>query len=205
MARVWTIKDHILHLNGKPVPQKPTPNRGGVIKPALVVIHYTAGFTSSSAIATLTNKAVSASAHLVIDRDGSVTQLAPFNIKTWHAGDSSWKGRKLANGFSIGFELVNVGPVNRRADGKLITEVASKILPPADVVEARHPNGEATRFWQIYPEAQFDVTAEISKAVCDTYAIKEVAGHYDIAPKRKRDPGPAFPMSRLRARLFGGK
>lgn len=205
MARTWTIKDHILHLNGKPVPQKPTPNRGGVIKPSLVVIHYTAGFTAAGAIATLTNKNVTASAHLVIDRDGSVTQLAPFNIKTWHAGDSVWKGRKFANGFSVGFELVNVGPVNRRADGKLITEVAGKVIPASDVIEARHPNGETTRFWQIYPEVQFDVTAEISAVVCAAYGIKDVAGHYDIAPKRKRDPGPAFSLSRLRARLFGGK
>jgi len=205
MARIWTIKNHILHLDGKPVSQKPTPNRGGAISPSLLVIHYTAGFTAASAIATLTNPNTPVSAHLVIDRDGSVTQLAPFNIKTWHAGDSAWKGRRMCNGFSIGFELVNVGPVNKRGDGKLVTEVANKILPPADVVEARHPNGESTHFWQVYPEVQFDVTSEIAKVVCDTYKIKEVAGHYDIAPKRKRDPGPAFSLSRLRARLFGGK
>jgi N-acetylmuramoyl-L-alanine amidase len=200
----FAIKNHILYKDGKPVPQKPTPNKGGVIKPTLLVIHYTAGFTASSAVATLINPKVSASAHLVIDRDGSVTQLAPFNIKTWHAGESSWKGRRLCNGFSIGFELVNCGPVLERGDKKLIAEVApSKIMAPADCIRAQHKNGERTPYWQIYPQAQIDAAAEIGALVCAAYGIKDIAGHDDIAPKRKRDPGPAFPMSVYQTRALG--
>jgi N-acetylmuramoyl-L-alanine amidase len=200
----FAIKNHILYKDGKPVPQKPTPNKGGVIKPTLLVIHYTAGFTASSAVATLINPKVAASAHLVIDRDGSITQLAPFNVKTWHAGESSWKGRRLCNGFSIGFELVNCGPVLERADKKLIAEVApSKIMPPADCIRAQHKNGEKTPFWQIYPQAQIDAAAEIGALVCAAYGIRDIAGHDDIAPKRKRDPGPAFPMSVYQMRVLG--
>lgn len=207
----FTIKNHVLYKDGKLVPQKPTPNRGGVIKPTLLVIHYTAGFTASSAVATLINRAVQASAHLVIDRDGSVTQLAPFNVKTWHAGQSSWKGRQFCNGFSIGFELVNCGPVLERADSRpdkpvLIAEVApKKIMNPKDCIRAQHKNGERTPFWQIYPQAQVDVAAEIGALVCATYGIKDIAGHDDIAPKRKRDPGPAWPMASYQARLLGRK
>ncbi|MBM3552152.1 MAG: N-acetylmuramoyl-L-alanine amidase [Alphaproteobacteria bacterium] len=202
----FTVVDHILYNDGKPVSQKPTPNRGGVITPSLLVIHYTAGFTAQSAISTLINKSVQASAHLVIDRDGSVTQLAPFNIKTWHAGQSSWKGRKMCNGFSIGFEHVNCGPVLERGDGKLISEVApSKVMPPSDCVRAHHQNGEKTPFWQIYPQAQVDASAEIAKAVCAAYGIKDIAGHYDIAPRRKRDPGPAWPMASYQSRVLGRK
>lgn len=202
----FAIKNHVLYKDGKPVPQKSTPNRGGVIKPTLLVIHYTAGFTASSAIATLINPKVAASAHLVIDRDGSVTQLAPFNVKTWHAGQSSWKGKQFCNGFSIGFELVNCGPVLERADKKLIAEVApSKIMPPSDCIRAQHKNGERTPFWQIYPQAQVDAAAEIGALVCATYGIKDIAGHDDIAPKRKRDPGPAFPMASYQSRVLGRK
>lgn len=202
----FSVVKHILYKDGKPVTQKPTPNRGGVIAPSLLVIHYTAGFTASSAIATLTNPKVAASAHLVIDRDGSVTQLAPFNIKTWHAGESSYKGLMMCNGFSIGFELVNCGPVLERADKKLIAEVApSKIMPPSDCIRAQHPNGERTPFWQIYPQAQVDATIEIAKAVCAAYGFKNIAGHYDIAPKRKRDPGPAWPMASFVSRVLGRK
>jgi N-acetylmuramoyl-L-alanine amidase len=202
----YEVKNHLLYRDGKLVPQKPTPNRGGIIKPTLLVIHYTAGFTASSAVATLVNRSVQASAHLVIDRDGSVTQLAPFNVKTWHAGPSSWKGRAMCNGFSIGFELVNCGPVLLRADKKLIAEVApSKVMDPKDCVDARHPNGERTPFWQIYPQAQVDAAAEIGALVCAAYGVKDIAGHYDIAPKRKRDPGPAFPMASYQSRVLGRK
>lgn len=31
----------------------------------------------------------------------------------------------------------------------------------------------------------------------------DVIGHDDIAPDRKRDPGPAFPLAHIRARVLG--
>ena len=45
------------------------------------------------------------SAHLLIRRDGSVFQYVPFNRRAWHAGISSYQGRKDCNDFSIGIEL----------------------------------------------------------------------------------------------------
>ena len=45
------------------------------------------------------------SAHLLIRRDGSVTQFVPFHKRAWHAGVSSWNGREQCNDFSIGIEL----------------------------------------------------------------------------------------------------
>lgn len=45
------------------------------------------------------------SAHLVIDRTGTVTQFVPFNERAWHAGESEWQGRQNCNDFSIGIEL----------------------------------------------------------------------------------------------------
>lgn len=45
------------------------------------------------------------SAHLLIERDGSVTQYVPFNCKAWHAGQSCFEGRENCNDFSIGIEL----------------------------------------------------------------------------------------------------
>jgi N-acetylmuramoyl-L-alanine amidase len=201
----FAIKGHLLTKDGAPVAQARTPNVGGALRtPTLLVMHYTAGFTAASAIATLTSRAAKASAHLVIDRDGTVTQLAPFNVVTWHAGASKWKGRSGCNSFSIGIELVNCGPVLSRKDGKLVAEVATgKIIRPGDAVEARHPNGEATRYWQIYPAAQMAAAIAVARAICETYGIRDIAGHYDIAPTRKRDPGPAFNMLSFRTAVFG--
>ena len=45
------------------------------------------------------------SSHLLIERDGSITQFVPFNLKAWHAGVSNFQGRVNCNEFSIGIEL----------------------------------------------------------------------------------------------------
>lgn len=45
------------------------------------------------------------SAHLLIERDGRVTQFVSFNDRAWHAGESRYAGRSNCNDFSIGIEL----------------------------------------------------------------------------------------------------
>lgn len=45
------------------------------------------------------------SAHLLIDRDGVITQYVPFDRAAWHAGQSCFRGRERCNDFSIGIEL----------------------------------------------------------------------------------------------------
>jgi AmpD protein len=45
------------------------------------------------------------SSHLVVQRDGAVTQYVNFNERAWHAGKSSYRGREACNDFSIGVEL----------------------------------------------------------------------------------------------------
>jgi len=45
------------------------------------------------------------SAHVLIRRDGEMTQYVPFTERAWHAGQSSYCGREACNDFSIGIEL----------------------------------------------------------------------------------------------------
>jgi len=45
------------------------------------------------------------SAHLLIRRDGTITQYVPFDRRAWHAGVSCFLGRERCNDFSIGIEL----------------------------------------------------------------------------------------------------
>lgn len=45
------------------------------------------------------------SAHLLIERDGKITQFVPFNLRAWHAGKSTWCGRENCNDYSIGIEM----------------------------------------------------------------------------------------------------
>ena len=45
------------------------------------------------------------SSHLLIRRDGQVTQYVPFDERAWHAGVSSYAGVENCNDYSIGIEL----------------------------------------------------------------------------------------------------
>lgn len=45
------------------------------------------------------------SSHLLIRRDGRITQYVPFDRRAWHAGESCFRGRTVCNDFSIGIEL----------------------------------------------------------------------------------------------------
>jgi AmpD protein len=106
---------------------------------------------------------VKVSAHLLIDRQGSVTQFVPFERCAWHAGVSSFLGREGCNDFSIGIELEG-----------------------ADSCP--------------YTEAQYQTLSAVTRTLMATYpdiTPERLAGHSDIAPGRKTDPGPAFDWQRL--------
>lgn len=45
------------------------------------------------------------SAHVLIARDGTLTQYVPFDRRAWHAGRSEYCGRTACNDFSIGIEV----------------------------------------------------------------------------------------------------
>ncbi|HSN24168.1 MAG TPA: 1,6-anhydro-N-acetylmuramyl-L-alanine amidase AmpD [Methylomicrobium sp.] len=51
------------------------------------------------------------SAHLLINRNGEITQFVSFGKRAWHAGVSSYQGRERCNDFSIGIELEGVETV----------------------------------------------------------------------------------------------
>lgn len=52
-----------------------------------------------------------------------------------------------------------------------------------------------------YAAAQYTMLARLVKALQKRYPIEDVAGHSDVAPGRKTDPGPAFDWPRLRRLL----
>lgn len=198
----YSVKNHVLNFDGKPVAQKPTPNRGGPLKADYLVMHYTAGLSAAGAISWLCNPVAKASAHLVIAQDGTVTQLAPLNVACWHAGKSTWAKRSNCNAFTIGIELANPGPLNKTASG-YATAMEHKPIPAKDVILAAHKSGGPVRPWAAYPAAQIEAALGVAQAIVSAYGLKDVIGHEDIAPGRKTDPGPAFPMASFRARVMG--
>lgn len=199
----YTIKDHLLYLDGKQVPFRKSPNVGGAMKPTLLVMHYTGALSTSSAINTLTNPAYKVSAHLVLSPEGEVTQLVPFNRAAWHAGRSVWKRKSGVNNFSIGIEMVNAGLLGRDGKGGYYARLENRPVPADRVALAKHKNGGGEEPWHTYPAEQINAAIEISQAICEAYGIKEIAGHDDVAPKRKIDPGPAWPMVSFISRVLG--
>lgn len=199
------ILNHLLYGNNdKQVNYRPTPNKGGKYIPQYLIMHYTAATTEESAISWLVSPIAQASAHLIIGREGTITQLAPFNIVNWHAGKSSWGGLIGMNQYSIGIEMVNAGRLSKIGE-KYICPVDKREVNKDDVLLATHKNETHEALWQEYPEAQLEVSQEIASLLVKTYNLVDILGHEDISPIRKSDPGPAFPMKSFRARAMGRK
>ncbi|MFK7744555.1 MAG: N-acetylmuramoyl-L-alanine amidase [Roseobacter sp.] len=75
----------------------------------MIVIHYTAMENAAAAIARLCDPAAEVSAHYVIAKDGTLTQLVAEADRAWHAGVGEWQGMDDINSRSIGIELDNRG------------------------------------------------------------------------------------------------
>jgi N-acetylmuramoyl-L-alanine amidase len=166
-------------------------------------MHYTAGRSLESSVAGLTTRKPSgnASAHLVLGRDGRIVQLLPFNVVAWHAGISHWAGVSGLNAHSIGIEMDNAGALTE-SGGRYFSWFEAE-YPAEQVLLAAHRHGGPVRPWHRYTGAQIERALELAELLVAHYRLEEVLGHEDIAPGRKTDPGPAFPLEALRAQVAG--
>lgn len=159
-----------------------------------LVWHFTAGATAKSSINAMRERKVSA--HLVIDRDGTIFQCRAFDKTAGHAGASRWrdpKTRKFFNGcnsYSIGIEIANAGD-----DPELAHRMGGK------TAMAKHWQDSKSKEWEVYPDAQLSVVLAVSRLLVSRYNLDDATGHEYIAPERKNDPGPLFPMREFREAL----
>ena len=77
------------------------------------------------------------SAHLLLRRNGGLVQFVPLQMRAWHAGDSSWRGRRACNDFSVGIELEG-GDADVYTDAQYarlleVTRALRRVLPLRDV------------------------------------------------------------------------
>lgn len=191
-----------------------TPNQGALFAQGAldtIVIHYTAGADAASAIRSMVNPAHKASAHLVIGRDLSVTQLVPFNRVAWHAGRSSYRRGDVEkvglNACAIGIEIDNAGQFTKTGDRYF--SWFGRRYDEDDVFEGVHRNQTESTFWHRYPEEQIALVESLCRFLVAHYTandaqIEHILGHEEISPKRKIDPGPAFPLDKLRDRILQG-
>lgn len=178
-----------------------TSNHGGIITPTYLIVHYTAGRSAQSSIEWFKDPAAGASAHLVIGRDGSITQMVDFNKKAWHAGVSHWANLDGLNNYSIGIELDNPGHL-KNVNGRWVAWFGAE-YPASNVLVAKHKHQDTEEGWHIFTEAQINACIAVSKVIIAKYNLKDILGHDDIAPNRKEDPGPAFPMESFKSKVLG--
>ena len=142
--------------------------RGSASRVEIIVLHYTAS-SRTSALATLTNRDVSA--HYVVSDDSPpvVYRLVSEELTAWHAGESSWYGRTFINPRSIGIEIVHPGWNAANAPG------------PA------------------FAQDQIEVVIALTRDIARRHGVspENIVGHSDVAIGRKQDPGPACPWRQL--------
>lgn len=167
----------------------PATSFGGSITPALIVTHDTAGrLDKYSSVDWFRSKGCKTSAHVVVERDGTITQMVPFNKKAFHAGESSWGGKRYCNSFSVGIEIVNPGKMDANGHAWFGKATDEKVIRKKT---SEHGDG----YWLAYTPEQLKAVKEICRALMQEYPdCNEVVGHFQIAPKRKIDPNPLFPM-----------
>jgi N-acetylmuramoyl-L-alanine amidase len=169
-----------------------------------LIIHWTAAGAGIGSAHWFQDPKASASAHLVIDRDGAIYQCVDFQDTAWHAGVSKWPVTGEAygnsvNDITVGIELANLGQLKKLPDGSFQTSTGKTYK--SEVVQG--PDGN---FYEPFPQAQLDAAVHAAKLVAAQFPglkPERIVGHRDIAPTRKTDPGPCWPMADFRAAVFG--
>ncbi len=148
-----------------------------------VVVTDTENATLEGAIAALSRSNVNASYHYVVGTDGSIEKLVEEENIAWHAGRSSWKGKKNLNSISIGIGLVHLAT----PDGE------NWLKLPKD-----HP-----AVGPDYPEAQIEALIGLLSEIMGRHGIasEDVLTKQDIAPSRRRTDLHGELMTRIRTRL----
>lgn len=203
---IYEIKNHRLYADGNQVPYSLTPNRSGKYAsvPDGIILHDTAGrLDGTSSVDWFMNPDARASAHLVLFRDGSVHQMAPFDTIAWHAGKSSFNGRDGVNRFALGIEIVNPGkltPLGGGAYKSWFKETYS--TDDYDILEQSTPE-HGSGGWMDYTDAQIDAVVGICTALKEKYGLSWIWTHWKVSPGRKVDTNPLFPLERVQSKVFG--
>ncbi len=167
----------------------------------VLVMHFTSGATAQSSIGFWRSPdAKGACAHVIIDRDGKVFQCRPFDHTCGHAGPpgkSRWRDPRTGilydgiNSVGIGIEVANAG------DDVSVAKRWTKM----PLFSGRHRNGGPVQSWEDYPPVQLSAALDVARVLVARYKLDDITGHDCIAPERKNDPGPAFPMQAFRETL----
>lgn len=181
---------------------KPARVSGGPMTPTLIILHDTAGrLEKGSSVRWFQDEKCTVSAHFVVERDGSVTQMVRTDRRAFHAGTSKWGGRSGCNAFAIGIEIVNPGKLS--GDGSAWFGKAAEPDQLERRLSAEH-GGDG--YWLPYTPEQIASVKRLCRAIVEEYPdCNEIVGHYHVSPRRKIDPTPLTPFDEIRRFALEGE
>jgi N-acetylmuramoyl-L-alanine amidase len=178
----------------------PAHSSGGAMTPTIIILHDTAGrLDKFSSVNWFKSEECTTSAHVVIERDGTVVQMVDFNKRAWHAGASEWNGKSNCNAFSIGIEIVNPGKLDKDGRAWFHKKTEKGFTGTKRAKTAEHGDG----WWLPYTPEQIKAVTELCKELVTCYpSITEIVTHWLVSPKRKIDTCPLFPIDAVRSEVF---
>jgi len=180
----------------------PTLRKGGAWsagKPVGVVDHFTGATTAASTLRWFSSEPRkpgegNSSAHVVIDRDGTImVVIDPLSKTAFHA--------TVANETHIGIEHVNCGELQQSPSGLVLFMGTYKY--PADRLSQIQLVG--TGMWEPYTALQLVsniVLKRLLRYAIPTLERSRFVQHKDVSPIRKTDCGPLWPAPEIDDLVF---
>lgn len=170
--------------------------------PKGIVVHFTAGGSVSGSIDYLIKSGLGY--HILVDRDGSITQMTSLDRMVWHAGKAHWGGYSPNKSF-LSISLANWGKLTPRVDSGEYVSWSGKVIPEKQIrfapgnVEGVHP-WEAATLDQEEVLEQFCLWCVSNLGI----AIDNICGHDECALPlgRKNDPGGTIHLPMKDYRLY---
>lgn len=161
--------------------------------PIGIVVHHTADRDLARSRRALEQNGLGY--HVIISRDGSMTQLGYFDQKMWHAGKAVWNGHSPNSRF-IAVSLLSWGEL-KFDHGKFKTWTDVEI-PQAETAHRPANIAKGFFYWDAATNEQFSSLLDFCVWACDAGIRPEfICGHDECAipAGRKSDPGGVLPVT----------
>lgn len=200
-------------VTGDGVVRVPTARHSGIMKskePLGIVWHWTAtGGGTGKTIANAWKKKPAAgqhvgSAHLVIERDGTIYSLAPLHYSCWHAIGGPVAGKYRVNQCMVGVEMVAVGRVAKKKDDKYRGWAAEKGVGYGPAVPEEEVTQWGSKYYHYFSPEQIKTMEQLTALITSKYNMEPglaTTDHKLWDPRRKEDCGPIW-EGRLKPVLF---
>lgn len=169
------IRNHRLVDDSHSIDFVASPNVGGMIEPRSLVIYYPAGSSAVGCIEWLKKPSSKVSAHLVIARDGAITQMVPFNRLAQYADISQWASLDGFTRPSIDSEIDWARQLVL-SGGQWVSPVGRCSYAAEEVALAiHHLSPSPSSDGHAHTQAQLAVTLEVCQTLVNHYEL--ITGH----------------------------